>query len=120
LETVRPELIEDPRVRLLIETVVKLDPTSSMAQIELLRQVLDQCGDEATRTFVAQLCNSELPELTEDSIRSQLRVLLDLQARESARRLAPLIEAAERSGDHAELERLLAEKARLRQDSAKF
>jgi DNA primase len=120
VEAVQPELIADPRVRLLLGAVAELERTGALARGEVLQQVLDRCDDEATSTFVAQLCNSELPELTEDSIRSQLRMLLDLQARDQARRLAPLIDAAERNGDHEELERLLAEKTRLRQNSADF
>jgi hypothetical protein len=69
---------------------------------------------------VAELCTSPMPEITDESIRVLLETLLQHQARERSRRLAPLIAAAEERGDNAELDRLLAEKARLRQESAEI
>jgi predicted component of type VI protein secretion system len=61
-----------------------------------------------------------MPEVTDETIRLQLRMLLDHQAKEHARRLAPLIAAAEARGDLTELDRLLEEKARLRQKNAEI
>jgi hypothetical protein len=58
--------------------------------------------------------------VTDETIRLQLRMLLDHQAKERARRLAPLIAAAEARGDLTELDRLLEEKARLRQKNAEI
>ena len=51
---------------------------------------------------------------------NQLRVVVELQGRERARRLGPLIAAAEERGDQEELARLLAEKARLRRESVEI
>jgi hypothetical protein len=61
-----------------------------------------------------------MPEVTDETIRCQLRLLLNHQAKESARRLAPLIAEAETRGDLTELDRLLEEKAKLRQKSAEI
>jgi hypothetical protein len=69
---------------------------------------------------VAELCTSPMPEVTDDSIRVQLNTLLQRQAREASQRLEPLIAAAERRGDDAEVDRLLAEKTRLRLDLAEI
>jgi DNA primase len=118
LEQVRPELIDDDRVRSLVEAAADL--AADAQPDEAVREMLTRCADEKVTSFVAELCNSDWPELTDDSIRSQLRVLLERQGRELARRLAPRIRAAEERGDHHELELLLAEKARLRRKSAEF
>jgi len=115
---VQPELISDSRVRSLLEAAAEL--TGDPASVDPVRELLARCADERVTALVAELCNSDWPELTDDSIRSQLRVLMERQGRELARRLAPRIRAAEQRGDHVELERLLAEKARLRQKSAEF
>jgi hypothetical protein len=115
---VRPELIDDDRVRSLVEAAADL--AADAQPDEAVRELLTRCADEKVTTFIAELCNSDWPELTDDSIRSQLRALLERQGRELARRLAPRIRAAEERGDHHELELLLAEKARLRRKSAEF
>jgi DNA primase len=115
---VQPELISDDRVRALLEAAGKIAAPAAAA--DAVRELLARCGDDRVTSFVAELCNSDWPELTDDSIRTQLRVLLEWQGRELARRLAPEIRAAELRGDHGELERLLAETARLRQKSAEF
>ena len=118
VQRVRTDLIGDDRVRALLEDAVDLieetEPT------DFVRELLARCRDERVVSFVAELCNRDWPELTDDSIRSQLRMLLERQRRELARQLAPQIRAAEERGDYGELERLLAEKARLRQKSAEF
>ena len=111
LERVRPELIDDDRVRSLVEAATDL--ATDAQPDEAVRELLARCADDRITSFVAELCNSDWPELTDDSIRSQLRVLLERQGRELARRLAPRIRAAEERGDHHELELLLAETDRL-------
>ncbi|HOC42611.1 MAG TPA: DNA primase [Thermoanaerobaculales bacterium] len=118
VELVRPDLLSDDRVRSLLEAAIELAP--GLEPADAVRELLGRCADEGVTSFVAELCNSDWPELTDASIRSQLRALLDRQGRELARRLAPRIRAAEERGDHQELELLLAEKARLRQKSAEF
>ncbi len=118
VERVHSELIIDDRVRSLLEAATDLP--GDLAPADTVRELLGRCADERITSFVAELCNSDWPELTDDSIRSQLRVLLERQGRELSRRLAPRIRAAEERGDHRELELLLAEKARLRQKSADF
>jgi hypothetical protein len=61
-----------------------------------------------------------MPEISDESIRIQLKALLQRQAREGSRRLEPLIAAAEKRGDRAEVDRLLAEKTRLRLELAEI
>jgi hypothetical protein len=120
VELVHADLIVDDRVRRLLDAAGEMlsgeEPPDSDAVGELLRL----CSDDSVSQFVAELCNSDWPELTDDSIKVQLRTIFEQQSRELARRLAPQIRSAEERGDHVELERLLAEKARLRQNSAKF
>ncbi len=113
LEVVDIEYIRDPRVRQLLEeatTIAGMDQDEADFVTELLRQGTDPDAS----SLVAELCTAAMPEITDESIRIQLRTILHRQAREGARRLEPLIAAAEERGDHAELDRLLAEKRRLR------
>jgi len=120
VELVRADLISDDRVRRLLaaagEMIAGDEPPGGDAVGELLRL----CSDDSVSQFVAELCNSEWPALTDDSVRAQLRAVSERQSRELARRLAPQISSAEQRGDQAEVERLLVEKARLRQNLAKF
>jgi DNA primase len=119
LEIVDIEYIRDPRVRQLIEeatTIAGMDRDEPDFVAELLRQ----CTDPDASSLVAELCTAAMPEITDESIRIQLRTILHRQAREGARRLEPLIAAAEKRGDHAELDRLLAEKQRLRLEMAEI
>ena len=68
-----------------------------------------------------RLAVHHLPSWIDDeSIRVQLKALLQRQAREGSRRLEPLIAAAEKRGDQAEVDRLLAEKTRLRLELAEI
>ncbi|MEJ2581062.1 MAG: DNA primase [Acidobacteriota bacterium] len=113
LEFVLPEYITDSRVRRLLEdsrTIVK-DETSKTDFVSVL---LERCSDPGLKTLVAELCTSPMPEITDESIRVQMQTLLLHQAREGSRRLEPLISAAEKRGDREEVDRLLAEKQRLR------
>ena len=118
LELVHTEYIEDSRVQRLLEDAVKIG--SADGEGDFVSELLGRSTDPDTSSFVAELCTSPMPEVTDESIRAQLETLLQRQARERSRRLAPLIAAAEERGDHAELDRLLAEKARLRQEFAKI
>jgi DNA primase len=119
LEIVHLEYIQDPRVRRLLEDTVAVESKDTSSG-EFVNQLLQYCTDPDTSALVAELCTSPMPEITDESIRLQLKILLQRQAHEGARRLEPLIQAAEKRGDHAELERLLAEKTRLRLDSAEI
>jgi len=114
LSAVRPELLRDPRLRQLVSVAASVDSEDSPTPADFGRALVERCSDPDTTLLIAELANSPLPELSDDSVKRQLRLALREQARELARRLRPAIEAAERSGDRAELERLLAEKARLR------
>jgi hypothetical protein len=82
--------------------------------------LLARCPDPDAGSLVAQLCTTGMPEITDQSIRRQLKLLVEHQARQQARQLAPLIEAAEARGDGPELDRLMAEKARLRRKTAEI
>ncbi len=114
LAVVDLDFIEDPRVKAILEAAGEADESAEGAA--------DFVGDLVRRTdqpdlgsLVAELSTAPMPEVTDESIRRQLTLLLEYQAKERARRLAPLIADAEARGDLAELDRLLEEKARLRQ-----
>jgi DNA primase len=119
LGIVHVEYIRDPRVRRLLEdtgTIVSGDDSVD----DFVAELLQHCTDPDTSTLVAELCTSPMPEITDDSIRVQLKILLQRQARDGSQRLEPLIAAAEKRGDHVEVDRLLAEKTRLRRELAEI
>lgn len=118
LEFVHLPYIEDPRVRHLLEAARDIERDGG--EPGFVRALLDRCADPGAASLVAELCTRAMPEVTDASIRLQLRQLLDHQARRRARQLAPLIEAAEARGDQVELDRLLSEKARLRQKTVEI
>jgi DNA primase len=124
LEVIRVDLIQDTRVRRVVELVSELhgegEPGEQGGQGDLIHRLVSSCADTDLEGFVAQLCTSEMPDITDDMIHRQIRALVQFQAREGARRLRPLIEDAERRGDQEELARLMAEKARLRQNTPGF
>ncbi len=119
LEIVHLEYIQDPRVRRLLEDSASIEIEDGPAT-EFVSELLHRCTDPDTSSLVAELCTSPMPEITDQSIRVQLRTLLQRQAREGSRRLEPLIAEAEKRGDRAEVDRLLAEKTRLRLESAEI
>jgi hypothetical protein len=119
LEVVHVEYIQDPRVCRLLEDTASMEVKDGSAT-EFVNRLIEQCTDPDASSLVAELCTSPMPEITDESIRVQLKTLLQRQAREGSLRLEPLIEAAEKRGDHAEVERLLAEKTRLRLESAEI
>jgi DNA primase len=119
LEIVHVEYIQDPRVRCLLEDSKSIDGADD-AGGDFVNDLLQNCTDPDASTLIAELCTSEMPEISEESIRIQLKALLQRQAREGSRRLEPLIAEAEKRGDHAEVDRLLAEKTRLRLESAEI
>jgi len=119
LKIVHVEYIQDPRVRCLLEDSKEIeDPGDGGA--DFVNELLQHCTDPDASTLIAELCTSEMPEISDQSIRVQLKALLQRQAREGSRRLEPLIADAEQRGDHAEVDRLLAEKRRLRLESAEI
>jgi DNA primase len=115
---VQPEYIEDGRVRVLVETARAIETEG--CETRFVPALLERCTDPEAASLVAELCTAVMPEISDASIRRQLSQLLEHQARQRARQLAPLIEAAEARGDLAELDKLLAEKARLRQKTAEI
>lgn len=118
LDLVQLDYIVDPRVRRLMQDASALSDGGEGSVF--VSNLLDNCTDPELASMVAELSNSPMPEVTDESIRIQLKTSLDRQAREGARRLEPLISEAEKRGDQEEVDRLLAEKTRLRLDSAKF
>jgi DNA primase len=119
LKIVHVEYIQDSRVRRLLEDSKSFeDPDDTGA--DFVNEFLQHCTDPDASTLVAELCTSPMPEISDESIRVQLKALLQRQAREGSRRLEPLIAEAEKRGDHAEVDRLLAEKTRLRLESAEI
>jgi DNA primase len=119
LEIVHLEYIQDPRVRRLLEDTGSIKLEGGTAN-DFVSELLERCTDPDASSLVAELCTAPMPEVTDESIRRQLKTLLQHQAREGARRLEPLIAAAEKRGDQAEIDRLLAEKTRLRLESAEI
>jgi DNA primase len=119
LEIVHVEYIQDVRVRQLLEDTRSI-VTGDDAGADFMSELLSHCTDPDASTLVAELGTSPMPEITDDSIRVQLKTLLQRQAREGSQRLEPLIAAAEKRGDHTEVDRLLAEKTRLRRELAEI
>jgi DNA primase len=120
VQVVNVELIADSRVRRLLDAAAQLGEDPAEAPEAAVRKLLDLCSDQAVETFVAELSNSDWPELTPESIRALVRLIIDRQNRELARRLEPMIASAEARGDHDEVSRLQAEKVRLRQNTVEF
>jgi DNA primase len=118
-EVVHLEYIEDARVRAVLEAARVADESAG-ADTDFVGALMQQTADPDLESLVAELCTAPMPEVTDETIRCQLRLLLNHQAKESARRLAPLIAEAETRGDLTELDRLLQEKAKLRQKSAEI
>jgi DNA primase len=119
IELVNTDLIEDERVRLLLAEARAVQG-EDLEGGDFLGELLRRCTDPDASSLVAELSHARMPGITDETIRLQLRALLQRQAREGARRLTPQIVAAEQRGDTEELERLLAEKTRLRQNSAEI
>jgi len=113
------DFIEDPRVRTILEVAREID-ASPGGDADFIGALVRQTADPDLSSLVAELGTTPMPAVTDETIRLQLRMLLEHQAKESARRLAPLIVEAEARGDLTELNRLLEEKARLRQKSAEI
>jgi DNA primase len=118
LDLVRVEYLEDTRVRTLMEDAAGAG--GDQPAPAFVSELLGRCTDPDASSLVAELCNSPMPEITDETIRIQLKILLERQAREGSRRLEPAIAEAERRGDHDEVDRLLAEKTRLRRESAEI
>ncbi len=118
-DAVHLDFIEDPRVRTILEVAREIDASDEGAP-DFVGALVRQTTDPDLSSLVAELGTTPMPEVTDETIRLQLRMLLEHQAKERARRLAPLIADAEARGDLTELNRLLEEKARLRQKSAEI
>ncbi len=118
-DAVHLDFIEDPRVKTILEVAREIDSAGG-GDSDFIGLLVRQTTDPDLSSLVAELGTAPMPEVTDETIRHQLRLLLDHQSKERARRLAPLIADAEARGDLAELDRLLKEKARLRQKSAEI
>jgi hypothetical protein len=119
LDMIDLELIDDPRVRTVL-VVARQTDESGDGETDFIGGLIQRTEDPDLGSLVAELCTSSMPEVTDETIRRQLGILIEHQARERARRLAPLIADAEARGDLTELDRLLKEKAKLRQKSAEI
>ncbi len=115
LAVVDLDFIEDPRVKAILEAAGEADESAEGAA-DFVGDLVRSTEHPDLGSLVAELSTAPMPEVTDESIRCQLTLLLEYQAKERARRLAPLIADAEARGDLAELDRLLEEKARLRQE----
>jgi hypothetical protein len=108
-ELVDPELLHDERVRRLLEMARDACQSEESTELTAWRD------DQEVSALLAELSNRPLPEVTEQTVARQLRLILDQQAKEKARRLKPLIEAAEQAGDLDRVRELQEEQLRLRQ-----
>jgi DNA primase len=108
-ELVEPVLLHDDRVRRLLEMAREAARADEAADLTSWRD------DQEVSALLAELSNRPLPEITEQTVATQLRLILDQQAKEKARRLKPLIEAAEQAGDLDRVRELQEEQLRLRQ-----
>ena len=111
-ETVRPELIEDERVRTLLTLVGEWGPNQDIAA-----RVIEEAEDADLRTLVARLCTSDHPAVTDDGAAATLALVVQRQKKEAARALQEAIEQASLEGDFERLAELQAEKIRLRSRS---
>jgi DNA primase len=109
-ELVEPELLHDDRVRRLLEMA-----REASQQADEAADLTAWQDDQEVSALLAELSNRPLPEITEQTVATQLRLILDQQAKEKARRLKPLIEAAERAEDLDRVRELQEEQLRLRQ-----
>lgn len=119
LDVVDLELIEDPRVKTILEAARAADE-SEEGNVDFVGELVHRAAQPDLGTLIAELGTVPMPEVTDETIRCQLKLVLEHQAKERARRLAPSIADAEARGDLAELDRLLEEKARLRQENVDF
>ena len=119
LEIVDLEFIEDSRVRKILEAARESE-SSAQGTIDFVGDLVHRTSQPDLGSLIAELGTSPMPEVTDETIRCQLKLLLEHQAKERARRLAPLIAEAEARGDLAELDRLLEEKARIRQQNVEI
>lgn len=118
LVAVEPAMLVDPVVREVFAAAGELGAREEDGAESYSRALVDRLGPGDGTRLVAELAAADLPQLDDDAIASQLRVLLQHQGAEGARRLQRAIEAAQSGGDRAEEERLLAEKMRLRRNPA--
>ncbi len=113
LEHVDTGFLRSSRIRTLVERLAALDEDSGS---DAARAILEGSDDPALVQLLAELSLGDLPEPSENGTRAQLRRLLEQQARQRARRLQEAIREAEARGDDGEIERLQAEKMRLRRE----
>ncbi len=117
LECMDASLLENARVRELVERLGALEGDSDGDAVEVL---LRESADPELSRLLAALTASDLPEPDERRIRLQVGMLLRRQADLRARRLQEAIREAEARGDLAEIERLQAEKLRIRREIPEF
>ncbi|MCD4750555.1 MAG: DNA primase [Thermoanaerobaculales bacterium] len=113
VKEIRPELVDDPRVRELLQMAA----AGSLGE-KLLSWVMTESENEATQTFVAALCLAGLPPVTEDTTRTTLETLGRRQRRDQARALQEAIENASQEGDMERLAQLQMEKIEFRKQGA--
>jgi len=119
LDVVDLEFIEDPRVKAILEGARQID-RSAEGSTDFIGDLVHLTTQPDLGSLIAELSTTPMPDVTDETIRCQMKLFIEHQARERARRLAPRIAEAEARGDLTELDRLLEEKARLRQKMADF
>ena len=106
-------------MRSILEAAQQIDDSAD-GDTDFIGALVHRVTEPDLSSLVAELSTSPMPEVTDETIRLQMRMLLEHQAKERSRRLAPLIAEAESRGDLTELDRLLEEKAKLRQKTAEI
>jgi hypothetical protein len=114
LDAVLPELIEDAKVRRILEVAQTLTD-SGAASDNLARALLESCDDPEITTLAAELCNAPMPPLAGEELRREIDAWARKRDRHLDSRLASEIREAERDGDLdrvADLQRRILERRR--------
>jgi DNA primase len=108
---VEPATASDPRVGRLLEL---LRADRQAGERDDVVGVVREHGDSELQVLVAEVATRGGPELSDESVRRQLTLLLREQARSQATRLNQQIATAEAAGDDQRVAELQRQKAELR------
>jgi len=99
-------LPSDPRVQRLVASLKTFQENGLFDKEEFHSWLLREVDDDELTTLLAHLSNAEVPELTDQTILTQMKVTLNEQWRNEARSLTAEIQRVEQEGDDAAVARL--------------
>jgi DNA primase len=99
-------LPSDPRVQRLVASLKTFQEKGLFDNEDFPSWLLREVDDDELKTLLAHLTNAEVPELTDETIRRQMRVMLNEQSRNQSRSLTAEIQRAEAEGDDKAVARL--------------